>query len=198
MLTLPSFALRAASVECALVGIGFTGGGWAGPRGTRPWISTGALPWALSRSIGRYDIELRRCALRQCPDVLASVAGSMVCGSNSWSNGYHSAPPPFCRHRLPPPAAATLALLPLICRRQPCHHSQPRRRHPQCRRRHAPSPPPLCTARSHECAERSWQLLSWANPPMKLRLRGGQVYSNRVRAPCPALEPPPLVHVLTA
>ena len=135
---------------------------------------------------GGMTSSFGRCALRQCPDVLASVAGSMVCGSNSWSNGYHSAPPPFCRHRLPPPAAATLALLPLICRRQPCHHSQPRRRHPQCRRRHAPSPPPLCTARSHECAERSWQLLSWANPPMKLRLRG--VFEPRARAlPCPAL-----------
>ena len=44
------------------------------------------------------------------------------------------------------------------------------------------------------------QLLSSANPPMSLRVRGGQVYSNRAPAhvPRPALEPRPLVHVLTA
>ena len=44
------------------------------------------------------------------------------------------------------------------------------------------------------------QLLSSATPPMSLRVRGGQVYSNRAPAhvPRPALEPRPLVHVLTA
>ena len=109
------------------------------------------------------------------------------CGAGFAANG-----PRFAagRRRLPPPAVHPSPVVRGGCR--------PRLRallRPACALGGALIPSlTACRSslrRSSLCGE-ELQLLSSANPPMSLRVRGGQVYSNRApaRVPCPALEPP--------